>query len=103
MFGHILACAVFGYFAIVSLVNACVSIANREKALAEFGPEQQREGHRFLRVWLSVNVLAFVLMALAAILVWTNWPFALVLACAPVLFFALANLMREPKPPGEDA
>lgn len=94
--GQFLGSALFGYFAAVSLVNAVLSVRNRRKALSDFGPENQRQGNVFLRLWIAVNLISFVLLTAAAFLVWSDWPAALVLGCAPVLLFAAANRISKP-------
>lgn len=75
---------VFGYFALASLINARLGIVNREKAPAEFGPDREDEGRRFLRVWLAVNLLSFIVLAGAAVMLWVSPGLAVLLALAPI-------------------
>ena len=97
MVGQFFGCALFGYFAIASFLNVRQSAANRKQALADFGPDQEKDGKNFLRLWIALNVVAVAFLGTAAILVWFNWQAALGLACIPIALFALASLFGPSK------
>jgi hypothetical protein len=103
VFGQFLGCALVGYFAVSSAINARVSIANREEALVGLESQEQRDTLHFLRLWLAMNVASSILLSVAAVLVWVDWHIAVILAVVPVVIFAIANVMTDRRTANEDS
>ena len=88
----VLATALLAYGALSALSFGLMCIANRRKAFELFTGKQRHMAEVFVRFWLALNLLTFLSLGFASILVWSSWVASLALGSWPFVFHGLTAL-----------